>query len=874
MSISLLNACINQLDLPKNHTRNLKIISGYLQSLKVFMLLLNNSKDNIQENLEKISSIIQIKRAKKNEVLIHEGEKGNDFFILLKGKIYVLTPKTNEYYMSEEEYILYLLKLRMKDQNELIQKCISLNQSTYPIDEDNFDNFVANLSQGLTLHESYSNNKQLRTTSQSVYKYITEQKKQLEELKQNETEAGKENKQVVIITPEEYIFQNSVQEHIIKYTKFIEKYLKRFEAISENVQINLKKEKDRDECIDEEYYKMLINKRSKVIIPTHEIFGELEEGNYFGEKALEEKGGGKRHDTIIAKEDCYIGVISKRFYLSIFQNLIEKALNKYVNFISSFFIFKNVSLPVWERKYISLFKNLLFEKNFILLKEGEANEYIYFIYKGEFELTINKNLIQVNELIISYKNLLRELITQSKTKYNNKRLIKECNCKEELKENDNFILNKKFSEDKTKNIIFQKRKIKMGIFSSKDIIGLSDIYSPEKENEDDPNSGDDSFKVKKIEMTSLFNCKCISCNCEVYSLPLNSFKFMCEHENKVGEFTNELEIQKLLYMIKRLKNHKEFLFETMYKNDKESKKEISEAKKKNQNKGQKNKFEPILSYTNLDFNTGPSNNMLISRQKTVYKGKFNLKKLSSSFNNFKSKGNNTLLGNNYKAALTRQSLNSRNKLYGLPLIDNNGKNKERLTAEGNDTQKSKEKLPPEQSEDQNNLYYKTRHYFVESNKMNKNVGTETNNSNTHFNKKSIFSKNLLTKKHNWVANVMVKNIIYNHIFDKYAFSSIKKDNSNSQVKRLKESEKIGNRCIDGYTSKNKNPPIGKNLYLPDNKTNNKTDINLFKNKSKNIKKSINTTSNNIINNKIYDALVFDNFNKCFRDTVYNKFFES
>ena len=112
----------------------------------------------------------------------------------------------------------------------------------------------------------------------------------------------------------------------------------------------------------------------------------------------------------------------------------------------------------------------------------------------------------------------------------------------------------------------------MGIFSSKDIIGLSDIYSPEKENEDDQNSGDDSFKVKKIEMTSLFNCKCISCNCEVYSLPLNSFKFMCEHENKVGELTNELEIQKLLYMIKRLKNHKEFLFETMYKNDKKSKK--------------------------------------------------------------------------------------------------------------------------------------------------------------------------------------------------------------------------------------------------------------------------------------------------------------
>lgn len=38
---------------------------------------------------------------------------------------------------------------------------------------------------------------------------------------------------------------------------------------------------------------------------------------------------------------------------------------------------------------------------------------MFFTYEGEFELTANKNLIEVNELIINYKKILKKLLNQS-----------------------------------------------------------------------------------------------------------------------------------------------------------------------------------------------------------------------------------------------------------------------------------------------------------------------------------------------------------------------------------------------------------------------------------------------------------------------------
>ena len=936
MSITLYKSCIQELEIPPNKPRKLDNISGYLKSLKNFMLLFRNQKDVNKEILDKLSTVMKLRKIKRNEVIVNEGEKGKEFFILLKGKVCVLTPKVNEYYMSDEEYICYLFQLRLNNQYELIKKCISLNQSIYPISEDNFDIFVYNLTLGKTINESYSKNRNLIQKSKNVYEHICKQNNDIKSTKKE----GVENKQKIIISPKQYIIQNSVPDEVIRNTSLIQHYLKLLESGEgkrEQEEIDDISEEKSNQSIDEEKDKKLLNNRNKVFIPTHEIYGDLEIGTYFGEMALEAKGSGKRHASLIAIEDCYLGVIDKKDYFFFLHCFIEKAQNKYINFISTFYIFKNLSINVWEKKYMTLFINRIYEKDFLLLKEGEKIDQIYFTYKGEYELTTNKNLIGVNELIIHYRKIMLKLLSTSKNNTDNKKMKKECDYKEEIKENENFIMNKKFHGEKFKKMVFDKNIIKLGIFSKREIIGLLDIYSHISEKDNINNTEDDNLRIKKFKMISLFNCKCISCNCEVYSFPLNKFKDMCENEDKVGELTNELEIQKISYMIKRLKHYKEYLFESMYKKENENKKEIKIINNNNINRGIKNKFEPVMEYSNINLKNGVLNNN-IPIQKFINKNNYR-KRISNSYTHFvclngsydrnmkKSKKNNLSTSTNLNFNKKKERTKIKQKLLPLPAIDDMGKSNEIIYKNSNDNPKynterkaktsQKSRIIFSKKEENTKYYANTRNYFLENNRIKQNLKLDNDNSSitknflskTNNQKSSfinidkvrdILIQKRIIKKQNWVSRVLVKNLVYNHLFDRYAFSSpinnSKNNFNNTQynlkknLNKFKDFEKIN--INDKANSKDKTCYNDKNI----NKTNyNKTEPNIFmskgynyfsnksnKNMIKNIKMKINHNQKNEKetndnkannNNRIYDALIYDNFNNYFNENLYKNFFE-
>ena len=917
MSISLYYSCIEELEIPPNKKRKLNIISGYLKSLKNFMLLLNNQKDNNKQLLDKISSIMKLRKLKKYELILNEGEKGKEFFILLKGKINVLTPKINEYYMSVEEYISYLFQLRLKEQNELIHKCISLNQNIYPIDEENFDSFVFNLSEGKTINEFYSKKNNLILKSKKIVQYILEEKNKLKLFTNKNIDSKKE----IILSPEEYIIQNSVPEDVIKNTLFIQNYLSKLESDkTSNIDEKNNESIDEKDENDENKNKKLLNNRNKLYVPSHEIFGDLEIGSYFGEMPLEEKGSGKRHATLIAIEESYIGVIDKNDYYMLLHVFIEKSQNKYINFISSFYIFKNLSLNVWEKKYMSLFINRVYEKDYLLLKEGNPIDQIYFIYKGEFELTTSKNLIELNELIIYYKKILRELLYKNKNNIN-REMIKFCDYKEEIKQNESFIMNKKFGGDKLKQMIFEKKVIKIGILSTKEIIGLLDIYSSTKFNKNDLNKESDIFGIKKYKMSSLYNCKCISCNCEVYSFPLNTFKQIIK-EDKVGNLTNEIEIKKIYYIIKRLKHYIEFLFESLYLKEIDKKKAIKKMKNKSVNKGIKNKFIQMFEYSNFNFKKGVFNNNF-GRKKKLINGYFTERKLSNSYSNYiptktsydKYKNKNITKSynwankTNYKFIKNNERLKIKQKFLGLPIIDGVGKNKEK---ENNITnEKTTTRLNTEN--DTNNYSQKLKTKIIllpkkeenqENNKIDKMISTD-NNDNTAINNfsqkrnnsknsfvnldKINFRKKPLINNYNWVKKVLVKNIVYNHIFDKFAFSNIKNSRNNintsksflkNNLKTSEESEKL--KIIDNNSKDKMSLIKSSDKYYNKNYIKDETKSNTFTKKinksSSNINKMKNMKMEYIENNKnknngIYDALIFDTFNKHFNENIYNKFLE-
>ena len=90
---------------------------------KNFMIIFKDQIQNeeLEEFLYNISSLLIYENSPKNRFIFKFGEKAEKFYIILKGKVEFCVPKENKVLMNEEEYILFLSKLRFNEENELIK---------------------------------------------------------------------------------------------------------------------------------------------------------------------------------------------------------------------------------------------------------------------------------------------------------------------------------------------------------------------------------------------------------------------------------------------------------------------------------------------------------------------------------------------------------------------------------------------------------------------------------------------------------------------------------------------------------------------------------------------------------------------------------
>ena len=107
-------------------------------------MLKHQTSLNIEKLLTEISRFLEIKKVSKNELIFQQGEIADNFYIILKGNLKVLKLRPYEYYMTNEEYISFLLDLRMYNQKEIIRQSKHYNNLIYPI-PDNFDLKMRNI---------------------------------------------------------------------------------------------------------------------------------------------------------------------------------------------------------------------------------------------------------------------------------------------------------------------------------------------------------------------------------------------------------------------------------------------------------------------------------------------------------------------------------------------------------------------------------------------------------------------------------------------------------------------------------------------------------------------------------------------------------
>ena len=112
-----------------------------------------------------------------------------------------------------------------------------------------------------------------------------------------------------------------------------------------------------------------------------------------------------------------------------------------------------------------------------------------------------------------------------------------------------------------------KKYIKLNILYEKDIIGLSDVFLYNDENENYNNSDNDNNFHKplfiygeQVKKRCLVTCKCLTYNCHTYCLNNNIFNNLYYNEGNYNLSTKHLEIRKICTIIKRLQTHKNYIF--------------------------------------------------------------------------------------------------------------------------------------------------------------------------------------------------------------------------------------------------------------------------------------------------------------------------
>ena len=490
MQIDLDN-CILELQKPESE-RNIEKIVKYIRTLKGFVNILNDTNEDFNYYLNECAKILKYSQREKDEIIVEQGEKGDSFFLLLKGSVSFLVSRPKTYELTKEEYILHLFKLRKNNSTELLEQCLQLNSFIYPI-EESFDLFIKDIVFKKIKSEDILNNNELMTKAKELYDYI---------------KSENSNKKIYKKSIEEYIEMNKL-----------------------NIERN-----------EENLYHKEEKEKKIVKIPNYIVISKCGKGETFGELALEQQTG-KRQATVITNEPTDFAIIYRNQYNNLLKNSIEKAKKKFYSVVNNYNIFVQISPYALDKKYYKLFTLKKFEKGINLIEQNQNLNTIFFIINGEYEISTNRNIKEVNDLIIYYKKYIR--------KYGNKSDYKLFNPIDEERENDDLNLNKKFKSEEQNNILFERKYIKLSILQERDILGMNNLMIP----------------IDNNNSKGLINCKTLSAKSEVYELDLNQFYFICEVEDGVKDLTIEYEINKMKMLIQRLQIHKKRIYNSIYKKE-------------------------------------------------------------------------------------------------------------------------------------------------------------------------------------------------------------------------------------------------------------------------------------------------------------------
>ena len=499
LSIEDIHEIINNNNNNNNLEQN-KIIINFLLQLNPFYYRLSKNFPQKSKNIiKKIIPEYKSNFYNKNTILFKYGDDADNFYIIHQGQIDILFPLTEFIYMSLDEYIIYLLKLRRFHEIEILNNVLLLNYYIFFFNfNSNFDNWLKKAFKTLLIIKynlSFLNenkNQYYIKNYHNVYSYDYEFN--IDNINNyNQIFNDKETKDLILRLEKEIIltikicfpeiYREVIIEPICKKHLIVKVFINKNEI---NNFIKINSYYDYLNRITPEINNDSNNENKKQItIIKYVYLKTLKKGEFFGEILLNKckifndkqinimKNSSKssyikihqnfpfRIYSVIIKEDSYLGSISKNIYFEYLKSFSEKNLIKKTNFILNNNFFKNCNISPLLKSYIYCFIKKKLNVGELLINQNESlnlNDFpIYFIKKGEFQIKCFKSINQIDEAL----------------KYLGKN-------EDEINENYPKVLNNIYNSEKLKNLKKIPFEMKINFIKENDIVGLFDLIISNK----------------------------------------------------------------------------------------------------------------------------------------------------------------------------------------------------------------------------------------------------------------------------------------------------------------------------------------------------------------------------------------------------------
>ena len=334
---------------PENKTKeDIETVLPWMKNLKYFYeyISIKETEESRKQILRKFIWLLHRKIFHKNAIIKKNDEMNKFVYIILEGFLMKLNLVFYQQRLPIEDYLLYLIKMEILNEKEIIDKCKLLNKSFIDIDTNSIEEFC------IKNDNNYSEMK----------------KKALEDLIQHG-----------IIFPNEEI--KNKNENLDYKIKSIENYLKIFLFKSNSKIIHDNRRA---------YFKFYLGKYMN-----NEI---LEKGQYIGTFLREEIKDSSRY---IAKDKCIVAVFNKEedYSEELYKAHTEKIKRLFEEIKNNYFIFHQIPDDIFYKKYIPYMHYRKYTKGEKIFLQNSIYEGIYLLVNGEIKISVNTSIDEMYNII-------------------------------------------------------------------------------------------------------------------------------------------------------------------------------------------------------------------------------------------------------------------------------------------------------------------------------------------------------------------------------------------------------------------------------------------------------------------------------------------